>query len=63
MGDTEGAYDGHWAEFHDVEFNVFVRDVIGPDHNIWKEREEEEEGSEFIDLDELYEALKANKTL
>lgn len=65
LGGTEGAYDGHWAEFNGVEFNVFVRDAIGPDHKIWKEREEEEEAeaSEFIDLDDLYEALEANETL
>lgn len=41
----------------------YLRDVIGLDHKVWKEKAEEEEGSGWIDMDELYEVLEADKTL
>jgi hypothetical protein len=53
LGDIEGAYDGLWAELCDMEFDVCVSKV-------WKEKAEEEEGSGWIDMDELYEALEAD---
>ncbi|CAL5872077.1 uncharacterized protein PFLUO_LOCUS6334 [Penicillium psychrofluorescens] len=63
LGNNEGAYDGLWAKLQHVDFAVFVRDVIGLDHKIWKEKGERESGSEYITMGELYEALEADKTL
>lgn len=63
LGAGEGAYDGLWAELSDVEFNVFVRDVIGLDHKVWKEKGEEGDRSGLIDSDDLYEALEADENL
>lgn len=62
-GHIEGAYDGLRAELHDVEFLVFVRDVISLDQPIWMEKKEEQDGSGWIDMDKLYKALEADKTL
>lgn len=52
--DGESAYDGTWAELLNIDFPIFLRDTVGLDHRIWKER-----GS-FIEMDELYEALETD---
>lgn len=59
----EGVYDGEMVWITDLEFALFARDVIGPDHEIWENpRNLPRFSASALENEEFYELLETGTT-